>query len=347
MKKKERKYLLSICIIFCTVISGSFSGCITEGIIKSLPPNADVLFVSNRDTGTRRKEIYTLDIDSGEITRLTYSNKHFFIIGIDQTKRYIVASCATEDTDAPAGLGDEDKKSLWLFDLYTKEELLLSDPLNHAEGDSFSPDGKWIVFFMRLADEEQSDIYKINIDGSNLTKLTNTSNGFEADPCWSNTGQDIIFTYLDAETPRFVLKKMDSTGNKTQLVYDGGEGIATSSFPPGNFDPAWSPDDEWVVFERAVNYTGQNWGSGIWHIFKIRRDGTELADLSIKGNHTDRAEYLPSFSPDGLSIIYGSLYEAVNTDDSHVDLFMMDANNGNPTRLTTDSESNMFPIWIP
>ena len=95
-----------------------------------------------------------------------------------------------------------------------------------------------------------------------------------------------------------------------------------------------------------MNYSGQNWGSGIWHIFKVRRDGGELVDLSLAGNHTDRAEYLPSFSPQGTHILFGSLYEANTSEESHNDVFMMNADGGSLTRLTFSEASDMFPVWI-
>lgn len=337
--------LTTVCLIVCII--GLLTGCVENTLITSPPDTADVLFVSNQDTGTQRKELYSLDIESGIITRLTYSNIHFFIVGMDTSRRYVVASCAEEDTDSPMGLGDEDRRSLWVFDLETNDGKRLTDPLNHAEGDSFSPDGEWIIFFMRLAGEEQSDIYKIKRDGSNITRLTCTLAAVEGDPCWSNDGKTIVFTYYDMNTSRFVIKQMDTDGNNIQLIYDGGEGVSTAVFPPGNYDPTLSPDDEWIVFERAVNYSEQNFGSGIWHIFKVTRNGSDMIDLSVLGQHADRAEYLPSFSPDGTSIIYGSFYESVDPNNSHVDLFMMDSINGRETRLTHTSKSNMSPIWIP
>ncbi len=315
--------------------------------IGTLPPTADVLFVSNRDTGSRRAEIYATDSEGRNVNRLTFTNEHHFILGIDPTRRYIAVSRAEEDTDPPDGLGDEDRRSLWLVDLETKEETRFTDPRHHAEGDSFSPVGEWIVFHMKLAGEDQSDIYKIRRDGTDFVRLTNTPNAIESDPAWSNDGKEIAFAYLDAETPRFVLKKMDADGGNIETIYDGGAGVSTPAFPPGNYDPSWSPDGEWLVFERAVQYNGENWGSGIWHIFKVRRDGTDVVDLSEAGGHTDRAEYLPSFSPDGRYIIFGSLYEAEDPYESHNDVFIMDADGKTLKRLTDDPANDMYPAWVP
>jgi Tol biopolymer transport system component len=317
--------------------------------IGSLPPQAAILFVSNRDTGRRRREIYSMDVNGKNVTRITFTNEHHFILGMDRLRRYIVASRAEKDTKKPSGLGDEDRRSLWLIDLKTKQENRLTDPRNHAEGDSFSPDGVWIVFHMKIAGEEQSDIYKIRRDGSNLTRLTNTPSAVEADPNWSNDGTEIVFTYLDAHSKRFLLKKMDGRGENITTIYDGGAGVSAGAFPPGNYDPSWSPDDQWIVFERAVKSGSENWGSGIWHIFKVRRNGSDVADISVAGGHDDRAEYLPSYSPDGKFIVFGTLYEAKNPHDSLNDVFIMDTTGKGLKRLTLDpaSDKDMYPVWIP
>jgi Tol biopolymer transport system component len=148
--------------------------------------------------------------------------------------------------------------------------------------------------------------------------------------------------------PRFILKTMDVYGGDVKTVYDGGPGVAIKNvWPPGNYDATWSPNDRWIVFERAVEDTGGNAGSGIWHIFKVKTDGSRIVDLSLKGGHTDRAEYLPSFSSDGKRIVIGSIYEGTKSEDSHIDIFTMDAKDGTLSRLTRHPANDMFPAWIP
>ena len=107
------------------------------------------------------------------------------------------------------------------------------------------------------------------------------------------------------------------------------------------------PDGQWLVFERAILDSGGNFGSGVWHIFKVRLDGTGLLDLSLAGGHDDRAEYLPAFSPVGTRIVFGSKYEASPPSNSHNDVFTMDINGGNLVRLTTDPVGAMLPVWLP
>lgn len=322
--------------------------------VDLLPSTAEILFASNRDTGSRRQEIYSMDSNGGNQTRITFTDVHHFVMGIDFSKRYIVASLAEIDTNPPEGLGDEDQRALWIIDLETKQETRLTDINDHAEGKSFSPDGEWIVFTMRPSGTSNPmDIYKIRKDGTELTQLTNTPLISEGDTQWSNNGDRIAFISINESHPYFILKTMDTNGNNIATIYDDeGSGPSVPGvWAPGAYDPSWNPDDEYIVFETPVEYNEndpQNFGSGIWHIFKVKTDGSqEVVDLSLLGGHADRAEYLASYSPDGKSIVFGSLYEAVDPLDSHNDIFKMDNETGISTKLTTGPFSSMYPVWIP
>ncbi len=341
--------------IIAAMLMGKFIGGCSDGggsgaqtpRIGSLPSTAEILFVSNRATGNSRTEIYAMDQNGNHVARITYTAEFHHVTGIDPTRRYIVTSRAEEDTNSNGELDGGDRRALWLIDLETKQETALTDIDNHAEGDSFSPNGKWIVFMMKLPGAGSDfDIYKIRRDGADLTNLTNTPNIDEGDPCWSNDGNWIVYTAYSLILQRFVLWKMDTDGGNVQIIYDGGPGISTPDFAPGNYDPSWSPDDQWIIFERATAYNGENWDSGTWHIFKVKVDGSGITDLSLTGGHDDRAEYLPSFSPDGQFIVFGSIYEAASPGDSHNDIFKMDATGNSLTRLTSDPANDMYPVWI-
>ncbi|NIS78664.1 MAG: hypothetical protein GTO14_00175 [Anaerolineales bacterium] len=353
MGRKIGSNFLSL-LLAAFLIGNSLGGCNDQDgpekempRISSLPSTAEILFVSNRDTGSSRTEIYAMDKEGDNVTRITYTEEFHFILGIDPTRRYLADSRAEEDTNSNDELDGGDRRTLWLIDLETKQETRLTDLGNHAEGDSFSPDGEWIVFLMKLPDPDSvMDIYKIRRDGTDLTNLTDTPTVIEGDPSWSNDGRSIVYAAFDMDVQRFVLKKMDADGGNAMTVYDGGPGVATPVFPAGNYDPNWSPDDQWIVFERATAFEGENFGSGIWHIFKVKVDGSEVEDLSSVGGHEDRAEYLPSFSPDGQFIVFGSIYEADPLADSHNDIFRMDADGSSLVRLTHHPANDMYPVWI-
>lgn len=311
-----------------------------------LPAKADILFTSNRDTGSRTKEIYAMDSSGNNITRITFTQMHHRILGISPSKEHLVVTRIDEDTEAPSGLGDEDRTNLWILDLVTKTETRLTDNNNTAEGDSFSPDGEWIVFFMVVTGESQSDIYKIRTNGSDLTRLTFTANVAEGDPAWSHDGTQIVFVSYSAGTPRFVIKGMDADGANVHTIYDGNDTISTPYFPPGAYDPSCSPDGQWVVFEKPVSFNGENGNAGIWHLFKIHPDGTGLVNLSEAGAHTDMAEYLPSYSPAVDSIIFSARYGSSDPAGVQIDVFEMDINGSSVQQITQNSSYDDFAIWI-
>ena len=308
--------------------------------------SGDLLFTSNMDTGNRQKEIYMIDLSESEITRITKTEYHHFLLGTEKQNRYLVVTRAIEDTNEPEGLGDEDKKSLWIIDLETGIEKQLTENQAVAEGDSLNPDGEWIVFWMQQTPETSSDIYKIRKDGSNLTQLTNTPHTNEFDPQWSNRGDKIAYISYNLSVPRFVLKLMDSNGQNIDTVYDGRDNVSTPRFPPGVYDPSWSPDDQWLVFEKPVLFNGENGDAGVWHIFRIRVDGTGLRDLSEIGGHDTWAEYLPSFSLDGQSLVFSARFESSNPSDIIVDVFTMDIDGGSLKRITESDAVNDAAIWI-
>ena len=257
---------------------------------SALPVTAEILFTSNQDTRTHRWEIYSMDSQGENITRITDSDENHFIMGVDPSRRYIVATRGTEE-----------KKRLWLLDLITGEETPLTDAENHAEGRTFSLDGEWVVFWMVPAGGTVADIYKVKRDGTGLTNLTNTPHVNEGDPAWSHRGDKITFCYNDGNPNRFVLKSMDTDGNNVRTIYDPEDSVATAIFPPGVMDPSWSPDEQKLVCSgiSLEEYTeGGNTHSDLWSINAVTCDLTRLT------NTPDIDEFNPLWSPNGSKIAF-------------------------------------------
>jgi TolB protein len=90
---------------------------------------------------------------------------------------------------------------------------------------------------------------------------------------------------------------------------------------------AWSPDGKRIAFRR----TG--------YIFVMNADGGGWRQLtSTSGTHDDEE---PAWSPDGKKIVFSS------NRDGNWELYIMDANGKNQTRLTHTPAAERNPAWSP
>ena len=216
------------------------------------------------------------------------------------------------------------------------------------------------IAFYSLRDGH-SEIYTMNADGSNQTRLTNNPEG-NYFPSWKSDGTKITFASNRDGNSEIYTMNADGTG-QTRLTnnpaYDTGPSrspdgtkIAFDSDRDGNdeiyvmnadgtgqtrltnnagldFYPSWSPDGKKITF-----YSSRD---GNFEIYVMNADGSNQTRLT---NNT-AADHDPCFSPDGTKIAFHSYR------DGNYEIYVMNADGSNQTRLTNNTNWDQHPTWSP
>ncbi|MDQ4064994.1 MAG: hypothetical protein M3161_02995 [Actinomycetota bacterium] len=191
--------------------------------------------------------------------------------------------------------------------------ILLASPAHAA----FPGDNGRIVFSSFAG---SSRIFTMDASGRDLTSVLASG----ADPQWSPSGEEVVFTDQTVGTAATALFTMRADGSHVRrLTPDGLDA----------FEPAWSPDGQWVAFTVMTPEEMED-------LYVIRRDGTKLRQLtSLPGN-----EFMAAWSPDGEEIVFcRDLFPALRSDVYAI------APDGSGLRAVTDSflEPEYSPSWSP
>ena len=162
-----------------------------------------------------------------------------------------------------------------------------------------------------------AEIYAMNADGSNVTRLTFHDN-IDTVPDWSPDGRRIVFTSNRVANMEIYVMDADGT-NVKRLTTD----------PALDTLPDWSPDGSKIAFVSSRD--------GFPQIYTMDSDGSNQSRMT----DNFRDNWSPAWSPDGTKIAF------ISGERADTDVYVMDADGSNVIRLTEDADFDEDPAWSP
>jgi Tol biopolymer transport system component len=315
------------------ILEGKRSG---EGYFS--PDGKKLVFQSEREEGNPFYQIYTLDLETGDTTRLSpgvgKTTCAFFQPG---KNRLLFASThhdpgAAEKMKAEIDFRASGKQRRYAWDYDETMDIFTADPdgknlvqLTNARGydaeAAFSPTGDEIVFCSTRSGYEQlestpetkarlakdpayfGEIYRMNADGSNVQRLTDAP-GYDGGPFFSPSGSRICWRRFDESGMNADIYTMNRLG---------GAVIRVTDFGCMSWAPYYHPSEEYLIF------TANKLGFENFELFIVDVVGRKEP---VRVTFTNGFDGLPVFSPDGTKLCWTSN----RTADGKSQLFMANWN---------------------
>lgn len=273
------------------------------------------------------------DTDVGEnspnvaqVRRLTNQPQTEFIqsISLLPDGKSIVASILEQ-------YGNEEDPS-YRANLWTLDSSIAGAPRRAVtQGDVFditanaSVDGETLYF--STTRNGKLGIWSLNMKTMGGLKMLTAANTADYSPAIGPDGKELIYSAVlpgGSHSAYLWTKQADGNGMPSQLR----EG----------YNAVWSPDGKKILFVKGSTDKGQ---ARIWVMDANGGNPTQISVGTEKFNDID-----PRWSPDGSKIVFASDRGKVKGRNNY-DIWLMDADGGNVTQLTTNSSCDDKPMFAP
>ena len=186
---------------------------------------------------------------------------------------------------------------------------------------AFSPDGNAIVFtrFRNGYNEGASDLFIYNLTTHSLSPLISDDTGNVNLPgsVWDKTTDSIVFSSeREPHDEIFIIPASGSAGDEVKI---------TARTDKQAYEPSFSPDGEWIVFESHVVDVEND---GVITKYKVDKT-SEYINLTPPDDNCKQ----PNWSPIGDKILYQK------KNDGKWAIWTIDSDGNNPEMVTTSDEN--------
>ena len=282
-----------------------------------------LVFQSEREPGNPFYQIYLMDMETGNTTRVSPGTGKTTCAFINpQTGDVLFASThhdlrskQLQDDELKFRASGQERRYSWDYDpemeLYVRHAKTgtyrrLTNKRGYDAEASYSPDGQWIVFSstrdaydrqLSAADSKQLDtdpsyfgeiyIMRADADGSAPRRLT-TVRGYDGGPFFSPDGKRIVWRRFD---------EAGLLADVWTMNLDGTDQRRLTEFGAMSWAPYIHPSGEYIIF--ASNKLGfEN-----FELFLVDIDGRKEP---VRVTYTDGFDGLPVPSPDGRQLAWTS-----------------------------------------
>lgn len=283
------------------------------------PDGTKLVFQSERESGNPFYQIYTLDLTSGEVARVSpgygKTTCAFFHPGTMDIEFASTHHDPTSKEQQRAELdfraSGQSRRYAWDYDpemdIYvrnakTQEYARLTNVRGYDAEASYSPDGQWIAFsstrdaYSRALTPDETkkleadpsyfaEIYLMSADGKNQKRLTNVP-GYDGGPFFSPDGSRIVWRRFDEQ---------GLIADVYSMKLDGSDARQITDFKSMSWAPYTHPSGEYIFF--ASNKLGfEN-----FEVFIVDKDGSKEP---VRVTFTPGFDGLPVPSPDGTQLAW-------------------------------------------
>lgn len=168
-----------------------------------------------------------------------------------------------------------------------------------------------------------SQIWLVNVDGSELQQLTHAHRG-ACQPSWSPDGARLVYI-----SPCKGNQEIYTNTNLFIIDVDGSEPIELPTISSGDFDPAWSPDGRYIAFTSIQT-------NGRAQIYLMELATQKVQRLSEKYF----VDINPSWSSDSTRLVF------ISSRNGPHQIWTMDIDGSNQLRFSTSGDKkNTHPVW--